>query len=113
MLTVVSLIEGLRCPAWIVTSRPILGRCIPSFTKGRNDEDVKEDSKIFDGDETSDGEGLTAKKLLEALKKLAEILNLKEISEKIFSDLGNTWWMIVLGLLISMSIALLWIVLMK
>ncbi|CAB4055499.1 SLC44A2_4_5 [Lepeophtheirus salmonis] len=83
------LIRNRLCPSWVLTSKPLLGRCIPSFHSMNNEE------------------------LFKALRSVADILNLKEISEKAFNDLSNTYWVIILGLVFAMAIALLWITLMR
>eukprot|EP00096_Caligus_rogercresseyi_P004667 TRINITY_DN1904_c0_g1_i1.p1 TRINITY_DN1904_c0_g1~~TRINITY_DN1904_c0_g1_i1.p1 ORF type:complete len:728 (-),score=193.72 TRINITY_DN1904_c0_g1_i1:194-2377(-) len=107
------LIRKRLCPAWILPSKDVLGRCIPSFTKV-NGVDMENSTTIFNEDETLDHEGeITGEKLLRALRKVAEVLNLKEISEKVVNDLSNTYWIIMLCLLASMLIALLWITLMR
>ncbi|XP_040581973.1 choline transporter-like protein 2 [Lepeophtheirus salmonis] len=106
------LIRNRLCPSWVLTSKPLLGRCIPSF-HSMNNEEVHNNTVIFDTDETMDNTAITGEKLFKALRSVADILNLKEISEKAFNDLSNTYWVIILGLVFAMAIALLWITLMR
>ena len=88
------------CPEWIMKSKSILGRCVPSIT-----EDELNDSNI--------DEEVSWKKLTEGVTNLANLLGLREVGTKVFSDLKNQWWTILVGLIIASVVSFLWIILMR
>lgn len=113
-MTAEELIKKQICPAWFVTSRSILGRCIPYFSKDNDGNQVNDNTTLFQPDEMGAGsDTFTVKKLKKAVKTLAEILNLRNFGEKILNDLVNSWWIILIGLIIASAVAFLWIILMR
>ena len=93
-------IDKQICPEWIMKSKSILGRCVPSIT-----EDELNDSNI--------DEEVSWKKLTEGVTNLANLLGLREVGTKVFSDLKNQWWTILVGLIIASVVSFLWIILMR
>ena len=89
------------CPEWIMKSKSILGRCVPSIT-----EDELNNSTI-------DEEVVTWEKLTDGVTNLANLLGLREVGTKVFSDLKNQWWTILVGLIIASLVSFLWIILMR
>ena len=89
------------CPEWIMKSKSILGRCVPSIT-----EDELNNSTI-------DEEVVTWEKLKDGVTNLANLLGLREVGTKVFSDLKNQWWTILVGLIIASVVSFLWIILMR
>lgn len=83
------------CPDWVVQSKPLLGRCVPSVNKT-----TVPDFLEFD----------TLKKGVEALAKFMDV---RSIAEKVLDDLQNTWWMVLVGLVLACAVALVWVVLMR
>ena len=52
-MTIDELIENQICPPWIMKSKPILGRCVPSITEEEyNDSDINKDT-VYDSDVTA------------------------------------------------------------
>ena len=94
-------IEKQICPEWIMKSKSILGRCVPSITE----EDLK--------NSTIDDSKVTWDKLVDGVENLANLLGLREVGTKIFSDLKNQWWTILVGLIIASLVSFLWIILMR
>ena len=93
--------EKQVCPEWIMQSKSILGRCVPSITEEElNDSDIDEGKITWD-------------KLTEGVKNLANLLGLREVGTKVFSDLKNQWWTILVGLIIASVVSFLWIILMR
>ena len=93
--------EKQICPEWIMKSKSILGRCVPSITEEElNDSDIDEGKITWD-------------KLTEGVKNLANLLGLREVGTKVFSDLKNQWWTILVGLIIASLVSFLWIILMR
>ena len=96
--------EAIRkqiCPEWIMKSKSILGRCVPSITE----EDLK--------NSTIDEKEVTWDKLVHGVENLANLLGLREVGTKVFSDLKNQWWTILVGLIIASLVSFLWIILMR
>ena len=89
------------CPEWIMKSKSILGRCVPSIT-----EDELNNSTI-------DENVVTFEKLTDGVTNLANLLGLREVGTKVFSDLKNQWWTILVGLIIASLVSFLWIILMR
>ena len=94
-------IDKQICPEWIMKSKSILGRCVPSIT---------EDELI---DSTIDENVVTWEKLTDGVTNLAKLLGLREVGAKVFSDLKNQWWTILVGLIIASVVSFLWIILMR
>jgi len=111
---IIELITGRKCPAYVLESIPIAGRCVPDFglLNGKNNDSSitdKEGEDIKD----SDGNGINASTVYEAINKLIEILNLRGVAEKVWADLVNSYWMILAGLGVSVAVAFIWIFLMR
>ena len=81
-------------------SKPILGRCVPSITESQFD------SSDIDGEVTWD-------KLKKGVESLANLLGLRNVGTKVFNDLKDQWWKILIGLIIAGAVSFLWIVLMR
>ena len=83
-------------------SKPILGRCVPSITEEEfNDSDI------------SDKETISWASLQENVKNLANLLGLRDVGTKVFNDLKNQWWTILVGLILAMVVSFVWIILMR
>ena len=80
-------------------SKPILGRCVPSIT-----EAAFEESDITD---------VTWDNLKKGVQSLANLLGLRNVGTKVFNDLKNQWYFILIGLIIAAAVSFLWIVLMR
>ena len=99
-MSIEDLRNNLICPEWIVHSREMLGRCIPSITEA-----------FFNSSEIK-GE-MTWENLKTGVESLANLLGLRDIGVKVFDDLVKNWWTILIGLIISSVVAFLWIILMR
>ena len=80
-------------------SKPILGRCVPSITEAAFEE--------------SDIKDVTWDNLKKGVQSLANLLGLRNVGTKVFNDLKNQWWTILIGLIIAAAVSFLWIVLMR
>ena len=92
-------IDNQVCPKWLIQSKAMLGRCIPSIN-----EDTFKNSNI-EGNKWDD--------LKKGVEHLANFLDLRGIGEKVLDDLVQNWWIILIGLIISSVVAFLWIILMR
>ena len=95
-------IKNQVCPQWIMKSKPILGRCVPSIN-----------STEFDNSDIDTGTEVTWEKLKKGVENLANLLGLRDVGTKVFNDLKTQWWTILIGLIISSAVSFLWIVLMR
>ena len=96
-ISVDDLIAKQICPRWVLASKELLGRCVPS---------IKADAILPPGiPEFS--------KLEKAVKKFAEFLDLRGFGERVLQDLGKSWWIILVSLVGASLVAFLWIFLMK
>ena len=48
-----------------------------------------------------------------AVTRLTALLNIREVGERVFSDLAETWWMIGISLLGACILSFTWILLMR
>jgi hypothetical protein len=48
-----------------------------------------------------------------AVTRLTALLNIREVGERIFSDLSETWWMIGISLVGACILSFTWILLMR
>ena len=90
------------CPEWIMESKSVLGRCVPSINQTEfNDSHIEDDTQV------------TWEKLKKGVENLANLLGLRDIATNVFNDLKDNWWTILIGLIISSFVSFLWIVLMR
>ena len=82
-------------------SKPILGRCVPSITEAMFDDSDIDHSEV------------TWENLKKGVESLANLLGLRNVGTKVFNDLKNQWYFIVIGLIIAAAVSFLWIVLMR
>ena len=82
-------------------SKPILGRCVPSITEAAFDDSDIDHSEV------------TWENLKKGVESLANLLGLRNVGTKVFNDLKNQWWTILIGLIIAAAVSFLWIVLMR
>jgi len=111
---IIDLIKGRKCPAYILESIPIAGRCVPSFGLIEGKDNTSSITDSAGGDIQDDGGNpITADTVFEAINKLIDILNLRGVAEKVWADLVNSYWMILAGLGVSVAVAFIWIFLMR
>ena len=106
------LIDDRRCPSYLISSKPLVGRCVPDFGLFSNDTDNITDE---DGNPLKNGEGqtFTFKSAKDMINNILDILNLRGFSEKVWADLVKSKWMILAGEAVGVLIAFLWIFLMR
>lgn len=105
--SVLELIKNEDC-AWLyMESEHLVGRCIPF---GANVLDALQKTKNFKDENNVE---VPSNKLEKATKYLSKLGKAKEIWSKICQDLKAVWKSILIGLLVSLAIAFLWIFLMR
>ncbi|XP_023337602.1 choline transporter-like protein 4 [Eurytemora carolleeae] len=109
------LIQDRKCPAYILQSIPVIGRCIPDFGIIGNSTSAN-DTIISDGFDAildANGDTLNSQKVYEILEYMTELLNAREISEKVWADLVSSWYWILAGQGLALVVSFLWILLMR
>ena len=61
----------------------------------------------------SDLNGLDIETLGKKVNYLLEVLNLKSFGEKIFSDLKDSWWIILVAVVLASFVSFMWVILMR
>lgn len=111
------LMSSQVCPEWFVPSSPFIGRCIPFFDKFNNGSSVSNASDVLfpsgGMSENYQDKDFTVGDLTNTVKRLAEVLNLRTFGEKVISDVVDTWWIILVGVLLASLVSFLWIILMR
>jgi len=102
--SVKELVQRGDCASWYIQSTPVAGRCIPMLPNISAIEDV-----VFNKTPIP----VTVQDLVNGTAILAELLNARQMVEGILQDFNNSWWIILIGLAVSMIVSFLWIVLMR
>ncbi|XP_024276756.1 choline transporter-like protein 5-B isoform X3 [Oncorhynchus tshawytscha] len=122
--SVAQVLRDEDCPSMIVPSRPFLQRCFPDFIT-RNGTLTVANKTVF-----KDGLGKTRSviDLRDAAKDsnleprvnwtaiaggITSLLDAKEVGMKIFEDYANSWYWILIGLVITMVVSLAFILLLR
>ncbi|XP_019896256.1 choline transporter-like protein 4 isoform X1 [Esox lucius] len=104
--TVEEILDKELCPAFLVPSKPALGRCLPSLDALRR---IPSDF-ILPG-MTSVEE--TVSSIKSAMGSLTSGFNTKAIGVRIFEDLASTWHWILLGLVVAMLVSVVFLLLLR
>jgi len=102
------LIESGLCPAWVIESKPFLGRCLPSLSINTDDN-----STVISNEGTTNNKGINKGTLKYAMGALSAFLNVRNIGERIFNDLKDSWYIVGIGLILATILSFLWIILMR
>ena len=106
------LISSRKCPSYMISSKPLLGRCVPVFvsdTPGNQTLQDEDGNDLMNGDEgTFDYDTAT-----QMIENIVNILNMSGFSEKVWADLVSSKWMILAGEGVGVVIAFIWIFLMR
>ncbi|KAJ7984591.1 hypothetical protein DPEC_G00356370 [Dallia pectoralis] len=105
-LTVEEILEKELCPAYLVPSKPALGRCFPSLKALQ-----KIPSDFILPGTTSVKE--TVSSIQSGMGSLISGFKTKGVGVRIFEDLGSTWYWILLGLLVAMLVSLVFLLLLR
>ena len=96
-LSVKQLVDQSICPAWYLSSAELMGRCLPNISQGDEFEAVE----------------VNQTKLEQGRHRFSSFLAVRNLGERVFSDLQETYWMIGIALLGACLLSLIWIVLMR
>ncbi|XP_041832962.1 choline transporter-like protein 2 isoform X2 [Melanotaenia boesemani] len=100
--------EGL-CPAMLMPSKPFTRRCFPSLGMKGGVITVGNSSTFEDGT----GKIRNAKDLVDGVKNATVVIEARQVVMKIFEDYTQSWYWIIIGLVIAMLTSLLFIVLLR
>jgi len=104
------LVKKRKCPAYIIPSKPFLGRCVPTFGLLRaTNETVKEVQKM----ETSTGEKVDSDDLRQGIEYLMKAIDLQGRGKRFLADLAGAWWLLLIGFVFAMLISFGWIMLLR
>ncbi|XP_035504018.2 choline transporter-like protein 5-B isoform X2 [Scophthalmus maximus] len=116
----VEVIRDEDCPSMIVPSRSFLQRCFPDFITKNGILTVANQTIFKDGDnnkrsvsDLKDAANQVAAMQQGAQRGIASLLSAKEVGMKIVEDYANSWYWILIGLVITMVVSLLFILLLR
>uniref|UniRef100_A0A4W5PE63 Choline transporter-like protein n=1 Tax=Hucho hucho TaxID=62062 RepID=A0A4W5PE63_9TELE len=109
-LTVTQILKFGLCPVMLMPSKPFTRRCFPALAQKKGGEITVGNNSKFD-----DGEGnlRDAKDLVAGVKNATVVIEARQVAMKIFEDYTQSWYWILIGLVIAMLISLLFIVLLR
>ncbi|KAG9343298.1 hypothetical protein JZ751_014279 [Albula glossodonta] len=97
------------CPSMIVPSRPFLQRCFPDFITRNGTLTVANKTAFKD----VLGHTRSVTELRDAANNITNLLDTKEVGMKIFEDYANSWYWILIALVIAMVVSLIFILLLR
>ena len=109
------LINDGICPPYLVPTKSYLKRCLPSITKDANNATVDNEADVIvdEGVLPPGSEDILAGDISDALGYVAQLMNARGVAEKAFADIRDSGWFILVGLVIGMILAFVWIILMR
>ncbi|KAG7322519.1 hypothetical protein KOW79_013865 [Hemibagrus wyckioides] len=103
--TVQEILDKGLCPDYYMPSKPVQGKCLPSFEPN----DVPSDFTVHGS--TLDKE--TGKDIIDASSSLKSGFNAKSMMVRIIEDLSISWYWILLGLVIALAFSMVFLLLMR
>ena len=112
-LTARQLIEDELCPAWLLPSTPILGRCLPTLIEIDKGNPDNPNATLFGQNATLGGETVKEGTVMSAVRALSGFLEIRSFGEKVWTDIADTYQIILGAYLVAAIVSFLWIVLMR
>ncbi|KAJ8251761.1 hypothetical protein GJAV_G00225160 [Gymnothorax javanicus] len=97
------------CPAVLTPSRPFTRRCLPALGKLNGAVVVGNKTTFKD----NDGKTVNANDLLEGAKKSNAVVEARQVAMRIFEDYTQSWYWILIGLVLAMITSLIFIILLR
>ncbi|XP_040917563.1 choline transporter-like protein 2 isoform X2 [Toxotes jaculatrix] len=97
------------CPAMLIPSNPFTRRCFPALGQKGGVITVGNTSHFDDGT----GKMRDAKDLVDGVKNATVVIEARQVVMKIFEDYTQSWYWILIGLVIAMLTSLLFIILLR
>ncbi|XP_031574217.1 choline transporter-like protein 4 isoform X2 [Actinia tenebrosa] len=95
-----TLIKESKCAPYYLASAPVLYRCIPTGLGGLNKHVTNSQSNA----------NVTGTSIYEAIKNLKIVLDAQNVGMKIIDDVKAVWYWILVGFILAMVLALIYIV---
>ncbi|XP_061741440.1 choline transporter-like protein 2 isoform X3 [Nerophis ophidion] len=105
---IANILSSGLCPAMLTPSKPFTRRCFPALGNRGGVITVGNVSKFDDGTRMRD-----AKDLLDGVTNATVVIEARQVVMKIFEDYTQSWYWILIGLVIAMVLSLLFIVLLR
>jgi len=105
-----TLVKQRKCPAYLLPSKPFLGRCVPTFGLVPEEETNTKEMRSM---KTQDGTELDSDSLKGGIEYLMKVIDLRSYGEKFLADFAVYWWIVLLALILAMLLSFGWIALMK
>ncbi|KAG7322520.1 hypothetical protein KOW79_013866 [Hemibagrus wyckioides] len=103
--TVQEILDKGLCPDYYMPSKPVQGKCLPSFEPN----DVPSDFTVHGS--TLDKE--TVKDIIDASNSLKSGFNAKSMTVRIIEDFAISWYWILVGLVIALAFSMVFLLLMR
>uniref|UniRef100_A0A3B4U059 Choline transporter-like protein n=1 Tax=Seriola dumerili TaxID=41447 RepID=A0A3B4U059_SERDU len=97
------------CPSMLMPSKPFTRRCFPALGQKGGVITVGNISRFDDGS----GNMRDAKDLMDGVKNATVVIEARQVVMKIFEDYTQSWYWILIGLVIAMLTSLLFIILLR
>uniref|UniRef100_A0A1A7ZXS0 Choline transporter-like protein n=2 Tax=Nothobranchius furzeri TaxID=105023 RepID=A0A1A7ZXS0_NOTFU len=97
------------CPAVLLPSKAITRRCFPALGLKGGVVTVGNQTTFDDGR----GNSLNANDLVNGVKNATVVMEARQVVMKVFEDFTQSWYWILIGLVIAMAVSLLFIFLMR
>ncbi|CAF0775776.1 unnamed protein product [Rotaria sp. Silwood1] len=109
------LVNDGQCALYIIASKPLFGRCIPEEiqTLANSIIEVSDDNGRNQTVLDSNGKPLNGTHLVQGVKYLIDLLNLKQIGVFLVEDFTTSWKYILIALAFAAIVSFVWIVLMR
>ncbi|XP_037400694.1 choline transporter-like protein 2 isoform X2 [Pygocentrus nattereri] len=107
--TVQEILKNQLCPAVLIASKPFTRRCFPALGLKGNEITVGNQTTFDDGV----NQNRKASDLLPAVKNATIVIETRMVVMKIFEDYTQSWYWIVIGLVIATVLSLIFIVLLR
>ncbi|KAM4716669.1 choline transporter-like protein 2 isoform 2-T2 [Anableps anableps] len=108
-MTVLTILKEGLCPAMLTPSKSFTRRCFPALGLKGGVITVGNSTKFDDGT----GNMRDAKDLVDGVKNATVVMEARQVVMKIFEDYTQSWYWILIGLVIAMLVSLLFIILMR
>ena len=82
------------------------------FFKFDNGSDIVDGDTVLTAEQTDD-QDFTVDNLKKAVEYLLQVLNLRGYGEKMLNDVIESWWAILLGILLATLVSFIWVIMMR
>ncbi|XP_029014375.3 choline transporter-like protein 2 isoform X1 [Betta splendens] len=103
------ILSSRLCPATLIPSAALARRCLPSLGQTGGVITVGNSTQFDDGS----GNMVDAKNLLAGVSNATVVMEARQVVMKIFEDYTQSWYWILIGLVLAMVLSLLFIVLLR